>query len=67
MAEILKDGNGVRRTFSDLAKAAVQLAEVASLAVTKESEFAASVNATEARSGRRSTARKQIRSPVSLH
>ena len=30
MAEILKDGNGVRRTFSDLAKAAVQLAEVAS-------------------------------------
>ena len=30
MAEILKDGNGVRRTFSDLAKAAGQLAEVAS-------------------------------------
>jgi hypothetical protein len=35
MAEIVEDGNGVRRTFSDLAKAVTQLAAVASTSASK--------------------------------
>jgi hypothetical protein len=49
LAEILKDGNGVRRAFSDLAKAAVKLASVASSEESLEQRELASVIFTSAR------------------
>jgi hypothetical protein len=41
MAEIPKDGNGVRRAFSDLAEAAVKLASVASTEASSADRFEA--------------------------
>lgn len=43
MTEIFKDGNGVRRALSDLAKAAVKLASVASTEADWMIRFGASV------------------------
>jgi hypothetical protein len=43
MAEIVEDGNGAKRAFSNLAKAAVKLAAVASSAASKRILFGAEV------------------------